>query len=170
MRKMKIMTFEEKYSAIAKMCSAHLLEEENIAKTSKKGSKTIYEYVHPLYSMLTFAFSNLFTVQARQAYTRIMDVPTRAQYILRIRLLALHATSLVGDDCVQQIIKNQINAIMRISGTPSRALRRALEKLYKEVSITWMLVILGGVYTVEANLRAAVKASSKRPEPRQTSL
>lgn len=166
------MTFEEKYSAIAKMCSAHLLEEESIAKTSKSGITSIYVDKHPLYSMFTFAFSNLFLADARRTYDNITRIPTRAQYVLRIRLLALHATSLVGDDCVAQIVKNQIDAIMRISGSPSRALRKALEKMYSEVSITWILVILGGMYTAEANLRAATKhqSASKQSVQRQTSL
>lgn len=150
------MTFEEKYATIVKMCQRHLDEEEVIAKGSKSIS-TIYSTNHPLHALLTLVFANLFVADARRTYEAILRVETRAPYIKRIRELVLMITTLVGDDCVQTIINNQVDGILRISGQPSRALKRALEKVFKEQSTTWIIIILGGLYTTNFNIRVEKK-------------
>lgn len=147
------MTFEEKYATIVKMCQRHLDEEEVIAKGSKS-IPTIYSTNHHLHALLTFVFANLFVADARRTYEAILRVESRVPFIKRLRELALMITALVGDDCIKTIIDNQIDGILRISGQPSRALKRALVKVFKEKSTTWIIIILGGLYTTNFNMRA----------------
>ena len=164
------MQFEDKYMTIVKMCTKHLEGEETLAKVSKSGIKTIYIESHPLHAVLTFLFANLFLRDARVKYQTLMNVDTRAQVIRRVRLLALHITSLVGDDCIKQIVKNQIDGLLRLSGSPSRALRRALEKVYADVSITWLLVILGEIYTTALDVMVANRAAASTKTPVQNRI
>lgn len=159
------MDYESAYKYAVDMAVKFIKEEDGIAANSTTDVKTIYTDKHHIYSLLAFAYPNLWTEEGRNQHHAIVTNEIRQQILVRARQTALAIVALTGIEFVNQLNRNYIDLLMmnsRLGNTrKSRALRKELETYLVNHPNTWFCVVASGVYTNEVVSHSyAVKKSA----------
>lgn len=156
------MSFEESYKFATDMANMFITEEEIISKNVDK-TTTIYSNDHPLYSLMSFVYPNLFIESNRDEYDKIINNQIRAQQLVRIRICCLSIIALTGAEFVNKITQNIIDGICLNSGeSKPRTLRRELEVYFRQRPNTWFCVL------ASSSFNNKLVKNSKYVNPSQT--
>ena len=160
------MTFEEAFHYAIDTASV-FIDEEIVSAANMPENSNIFALEHPLYGLMAFIYPNLFLMEKRNEYDRIIDNPIRAQMIVRLRIKCLTVFSLIGKEFVDKITENEIDGIVKNAGLKDpRSLRRDLEEFFRLRPITWFCILASSVYNNRLVARSKVvkKKSTSAPK------